>query len=66
MKMPTVKESKDLPEALGAVVVAISEGKITPGEGLKLVSVIEGQRRAIESENLEQRIATLEKRMGDI
>ncbi len=47
--------------AAGTVTVMVSEGRLTPSEGQKLCSIIETQRRAIETYDLETRLLALEK-----
>ena len=50
---------------IGATVVgAVSRGAITPSEGQALASLIEVQRKAIETVEIEQRLAAVEQSMG--
>ncbi len=41
---------------------AVAAGEITPDEGQAVAAVLETQRRAIETSQLEQRLAALEAR----
>lgn len=49
-----------LPAAVAAVVQAVASGSITPGQGEKLVAMLQGFGRAVELQEIEQRIAALE------
>ncbi len=60
--LPAVQTVADLPAALGAVVAGVACGVLTPEEGAAVASVLETQRRAIETTELEARIAVLEQR----
>ncbi|GAB1411199.1 hypothetical protein MASR1M90_23530 [Desulfovibrionales bacterium] len=53
-----------LPAAVGAVVSAVASGSITPGQGEKLVAMLQGFGRAVELQEIEQRIAALEAGAG--
>ncbi len=46
----------------GPVAEAVAAGEITPDEGQAVAAVLETQRRAIETSQLEQRLAALEAR----
>ena len=50
--------------ALGAVAEAVAGGDLSPEEGQAVAAVLETQRRAIETAELEARIAALETRAG--
>jgi hypothetical protein len=39
---------------------AVATGELTPGEGTALAGIVEQHRKAIETQELEQRIAALE------
>ena len=60
--MPKVETITDLPKALGAVIAGVSSGTLTAEEGLTVANIVETKRRAIETVELEQRIAALEER----
>ena len=47
-------------QAQSAVIHAVASGDLTPTEGQALSAMLEAQRRALEMEDLEQRIAALE------
>jgi hypothetical protein len=61
LQLPQIDTANDLVKALGVVANAVGAGEITADEGAAVASVIETKRRAIETNDLEQRIATLEK-----
>jgi hypothetical protein len=58
--LPPLDTAVDLPKALGAVLKAIGAGAVTPDEGLSLAQIVEVRRRAIETMEIEARIAALE------
>tara|TARA_B100000315_G_C14532625_1_gene566970 strand:+ start:851 stop:1276 length:426 start_codon:yes stop_codon:yes gene_type:complete len=59
-EMPSIKVASDMVQAIGATLEAVSNRDITPSEGRELAAMIEIQRRAIETEELEARITKLE------
>lgn len=61
-KMPSLGRPSDIVKAIGATLEAVSKSEITPSEGRELVAMMEFQRRAIETEDLEKRIMELEQR----
>ncbi len=64
LDLPAMQAAGDLPAALGAVAAAVAGGELTPEEGQALAGVLEVQRRAIETADLEQRVAALEQHTG--
>jgi Family of unknown function (DUF5681) len=60
LALPAVNSSTDLIPALGSITSAVGRGLITPEEGQHLATIFEQQRRAIETVELEERIARLE------
>jgi hypothetical protein len=61
LQLPQIDTASDLVKALGVVANAVGAGEITADEGAAVANVLETKRRAIETNDLEQRIATLEK-----
>ena len=59
--LPPVSGSADLVAAVGAVLSAVSDGQITPGEGKAMADLLEAARRAYEAADLAERIAALER-----
>ena len=47
-----------------AILQAVGEGEILPGEGTALAGIVESRRKALETVELEQRISALEARHG--
>jgi Family of unknown function (DUF5681) len=62
LDLPSIVDSADLVVALAAVAGAVSDGMISPEEGQAVGALLEVQRRAIETADLEARIAALEQR----
>jgi Family of unknown function (DUF5681) len=62
--LPAVKSAQDMVPAIAAVVAAVAEGELTPGEGQEIAAILETQRKAIESADLERRIAALEQQQA--
>jgi hypothetical protein len=58
--LPEVASAADLVPALAAVVAAMARGELTPEEAQAVCVVLESQRRAIETAELEARVAALE------
>lgn len=62
---PVIKTGSDILEAISRVVEAVCHGKISPSEGETLTRIIERQAKAIELNEFEQRLKTLEDRQSD-
>jgi hypothetical protein len=62
--LPPVQSAADLPAAMAAVVQAVASGELTTDEASSIATVLEAQRRAIETAELAQRIARLEEVCG--
>jgi hypothetical protein len=61
-KMLPVKTITDVAAAAESVVNGVARGQLTPGEGQAFSAMLEGRRRVIETEELDQRIRALEDR----
>jgi hypothetical protein len=61
--LPPVESSAGLVQAQAALVAALSKGEITPDEAASIASVLETQRRAIETHDHARRIRELEKKV---
>jgi hypothetical protein len=61
--LPKMQFADDAVEALGAIVRAVSEGSITPGEGADLANLVNSYARAIDIADLVQRVDALEAKM---
>ncbi|UQD95229.1 DUF5681 domain-containing protein [Bradyrhizobium japonicum] len=62
--LPLLKTTGDVVAALEAVMAAMANGELSPAEAMEVSSVIELQRRAIETVEIEARLAQLEQRIG--
>jgi hypothetical protein len=62
--LPRLATTGDVAKALGAIAVAMAAGELTPEEASTVAAVIEAKRKAIETMELESRIAALEQRAG--
>lgn len=60
--LPTMTTAADLAAGLGRVAEAVGAGDLSAEEGQAVAAVLEAQRRAIETTQLEARIAALEGR----
>jgi hypothetical protein len=62
--LPSMKTTGDVVAALDAVTAAMADGELSPAEAMEVSAVIEMQRRAIETAEIEARLAQLEQRIG--
>jgi|GEM_PF-2140023 len=60
LQLPRVGSAQETAKAMAHVVEAAAQGKITPQEGQALGGLLELNRKAIETSELEQRLARLE------
>ena len=60
LDLPVMTSAADLAAGLGAVVGAVAAGAISPEEGQAVAGIMEAQRRALETCQLEQRMSALE------
>lgn len=58
--LPSIKSASEASEAARAVLQAVSEGGLTPVEGVTVMGLIEQFRRVLETTELEIRISALE------
>jgi hypothetical protein len=65
MDLPAITAPTDIVAALGAVADALSAGELSPEECAAVAGILEAQRRALETLDLEQRIAALEQSRQD-
>jgi hypothetical protein len=56
--------SADVTTALAAIIAQIAEGEITPDEAAVAASVIETKRKALETEELDRRVAAIEQQLS--
>ena len=62
LKVPKVETAAEIPKALGAILEAVAQGTLTPGEGQSLAAMLEAYRKGLEMADLEARVAALEKK----
>ncbi len=62
--LPATDTAEGIDKAAQAVLQAVSGGDLLPGEAQALAGIIEGRRKAMETLELEKRIAALEERNG--
>lgn len=60
LALPPVASVHEVAAALALVVRAVADGSITPSEGAAIAGLLEGQRKAIETIELEKRVSELE------
>jgi hypothetical protein len=63
--LPPVQTGANLSAALGAIVAAVSGGILTPEEAASVAVVVDAQRRAIETADLECRMSAIEAAQGN-
>jgi len=61
LALPEAKTAEGVAEAQAVVVQAVADGEITPEEGTILAGILEARRKAVETLDHEERIASLEK-----
>jgi hypothetical protein len=61
--LPDVNSPKGVTDALAAVVAAMASGMISTDEAAAIAAVIETQRRAIETEQLQLRLLAIEEQL---
>jgi hypothetical protein len=62
LDLPEIKTPAGIADAISAIMGATASGKIAPSEAHSLVSIVEAQRKAIETGELLERIERLEKK----
>ena len=64
LDLPAVRTPGDIAHALGSVAGAVAGGELSPEEGAAVAAILETQRRAVETVELERRLAALEQARG--
>jgi hypothetical protein len=62
--LPSMSTSADVTTALAAIIAQMAEGEITPDEAAVAASVIETKRKALETEELDRRVAAIEQQLS--
>ncbi len=60
--LPETKTIDGVAEAQAVVVQTVADGELTPEEGIAITNILEARRKAIETQDHENRIAALEAR----
>lgn len=58
--LPIMESAQDAAKAAAAVLEAVAAGEITPTEGAHMMGLVDAYRRALETTELEARMAALE------
>jgi hypothetical protein len=61
--LPAMTAAADAVQAAGAILTAVVEGDLTPGEGAQVMGLVETFRRTLETSELTDRLANLEEAM---
>lgn len=64
LNLPPVTDAASLPKLTAAILGAVADGRITPGEGQSLAALANTHAKNLELAELEQRIAALERTQG--
>ena len=64
LDLPPLTNAADLAGALGTIAETVAAGDLSPEEGQAMAAILEVQRKAIETADLERRVAELESRAG--
>jgi len=64
IELPTMTGAEDAARAMGALVSEVAAGNLAPSEAEAVARLIEGYRRTLETEELEKRLAALERRQA--
>jgi hypothetical protein len=65
LALPTIENAQGVTAALAALVAEMSAGTVTPDEAATVATVIEAQRRTIETVELEARLKVIEETLAD-
>ena len=60
ISLPDISTTGGISHAQAAILQAVADGELLPGEAATLTGIVENRRKAIETEELEKRIAALE------
>ncbi len=60
LALPDTSTANGVAEAQQAILQAVAAGDLLPGEGATLAGIVEARRKAVETQELEQRISALE------
>jgi hypothetical protein len=60
LELPPIQSAADCAAASAAILAAVSSGRITPGEGVNILQIVDTAVRAFETGGLEQRLRAIE------
>jgi hypothetical protein len=60
--LPKIEKTEDLLPAFAAVVSSMAAGELAPDEATAIVGILDAKRKAIETVDIERRLAALEQR----
>lgn len=63
-ELPPLVEATDIVSALGGVTQAVAVGDLSPEEGASVAGILDMHRRAIETMELEHRLAAMERKLA--
>jgi hypothetical protein len=66
IEIPQMKRADDAVDALGAIINAVADGQITPGEGASLATLVEAYARTINVHELEARLDKFERKLSEL
>jgi hypothetical protein len=65
LDLPEISSAADMVSAMSAVLAAVASGQISPSEGQAVAALLGYQRQALETAELAERMAEIERRLGD-
>jgi hypothetical protein len=60
--LPTLETAAEIVRGLGAIITAVADGTLTPDEAAAVANLIEIKRKAVETVEIERRVADLEQK----
>jgi hypothetical protein len=63
-ELPALSGPNAAVEAVAAIAEAVASGQVTPSEGIALATLVDSYRKAVETHELERRVAALETQQG--
>lgn len=64
LDLPAIKEAADVTVAIGKIIAAVAAGELTPDQAQTMCGLLDIHRKAIETEELERRLAAVEAKTG--
>jgi hypothetical protein len=62
--LPRISTAGDVSAALGSILAATAQGELTPDEAATIAGILENRRRALETLEIETRLAALEQTLS--